>query len=280
MELIARKHSRIDLLDAVRGFAIICMVVYHGLYDITDVYGFSVPIFNFFTILEPWFAGAFILLSGISCRFSHSNFKRGLRVVILALIVTLGTVIFSIFVAPGQEIYFGILHFMGFSILLYALLQKPLNKIKPQFAFPVYLLLFIITYSMPYSYEIGIPGLFGLRLPLSVATASEGLVNGLQSLFHITLPAWIAPVVGLYPFGLPDVSFASADYFTLIPWFFLFLAGTVVGKPVRDHKLPDWFYTIRVPFFAAAGRNTLLIYVIHQPVIYLLLTLIFYVLPH
>jgi len=280
MELIVRKHSRIDILDAIRGFAIISMVVYHGLYDINDIFGFKMGIFDFFTLLEPWFAGAFILLCGVSCRFSHSNAKRGARVVAIAMIVTVVTVLFSVFISPGQEIYFGILHFMGFAILIYALVHKPLDRIKPYIALPLFIVLFAITYTMPWTYQIGLPG-FAVQLPMSLASASGTLFSNIDTIFKVTSPSWLPGVIGLYPIGLPDINyFLSADYFPLIPWIFLFFAGTVIGVPVKEHRLPEKFYTARVPFFATAGRNTLLIYAVHQPVIYILLLLLFNIFPH
>ena len=278
MELVVKKHSRIDILDGIRGVAIISMVVYHALYDVNDVFGFHMWIFDFFTLLEPWFAGAFILLCGLSCRFSHSNVKRGVRVFAVAMAVTAVTVLFSVFFAPGQEIYFGILHFMGVAILLYVPLRRPLDRIHPYAALALYLLLFAATYTMPWTYQIGFPG-FSLQLPASLYYASDTLCRQIDAFFRISTPSWLPDVIGLYPIGLPGANFASADYFPLIPWFFLFLAGTVIGVPVKEHKLPEKFYTARVPFFAAAGRNTLLIYVLHQPVIYLLLTVLFYVIP-
>ena len=255
MELIARKHGRIDILDAIRGIAILSMVFYHALYDIYDVFGIPIRLFNALSVLEPPFAGAFILLAGISCRFSHSNVRRGLRVLAVAMAVTLVTLLFSIWVSPGETIVFGILHFMGTAILVYALVGRAANRIPAAVALPLWLLLFALTYHMPETYAVGIPGLL---------TAA--------------LPAGIRNVPFLFILGLPDPNFSSADYFPLIPWLFLFMAGTVIGVPIREHRLPEWFYTARVPVLAGAGRNTLLIYVLHQPVIYLLLTVFFHIL--
>ena len=271
MGLVVHKNGRIDALDAIRGVAILSMVVYHALYDVCDIFGVYVWIFGVFTAWEPWFAGAFILLCGMSCRFSHNNLKRGLRVFAVAMAVTLITVLFSAFVSPGQEIYFGILHFMGIAILLYIPLGGALDKIKPVPALILYTALFVLTYSLPTAYTIGIPGLFGFTLPYGAATASESFSAFLGGVFHTHMPGWFSSVVGLYPLGIPGADFASADYFPLMPWFFLFLAGTVLGVPVKEHRLPEKFYTAKVPFFASAGRNTLLIYVLHQPVIYAVL---------
>ena len=242
------QKKRIEILDAVRGFAILAMVVYHALYDITDIFGLSVPIFDFFSILEPPFAGAFILLSGVSSRFSHSNFKRGVRVLALGLLITAFTMIFI----PSQSIYFGILHFIGAAILLFALIQPIFDKISKPAALSVLCVLFALTYSLPRAYFIGIPPLFGFMLP-----------------YRLTTVPW------LFPLGIPSRDFCSADYFPMVPWFFLFLIGTILGIPIREKKLPEKFYTAKVPFFAFAGRHTLLIYMVHQPLIYGILYLVF-----
>lgn len=248
MQLIVRKNNRIDVLDAIRGVAILAMVVYHALYDVTNIFGYNIPLFGFLSLLEPPFAAAFILLAGISSRFSHNNFRRGLKVLAFGLLITAFTLAFI----PSEAIYFGILHFLGCAILLFELVKPAVDRIPKKAAAAVWAVLFILTYNMPRAHVIGIPGLFG-----------------------ITLPAALQNTPHLYALGFPDANFFSADYFPMIPWFFVFLIGTVVGVPIRQHKLPEKFYTARVPFLADVGRNTLLIYVLHQPVIYGLLFVIF-----
>lgn len=250
MQVLIRKNNRFDSLDAMRGVAIIAMVFYHGMYDLCDIFGFNLPIFNFLQVLEPPFAGLFILLAGVSSRFSHSNIKRGFRVLALAMIVTVVTLF-----VPGEGIYFGILHFMGCAILLFELIRPAVDRIPAKIALLLWALLFILTYRMPETHIIGIPGLFGF-----------------------TLPAVLQNTPNLYPLGFPDAYFFSADYFPMIPWFFLFLIGTVIGIPIKERRFPEKFYNVRIPFFAAAGRNTLIIYALHQPVIYGLLYLLFKVL--
>lgn len=71
----------------------------------------------------------------------------------------------------------------------------------------------------------------------------------------------------LWMFGFPNYYFTSADYFPLLPYLFVFLAGTAFGRYVRGGKLPGWFYTVRCRFFEAAGRRSLIIYLAHQPVL-------------
>lgn len=235
-----------DSLDAIRGIAIIAMVVYHALYDVTDIFGYNVPIFSYLTYLEPPFAGAFILLAGVSSRYSHNNIKRGVEVLALGFLVSIVTAVFI----PSQAIHFGILTFMGCAILLFELIKPIFDKIPKIPAAVIYSLIFILSFNIASKGFIGIPGLFEIYLP-------QALQN--------------TPF--LYPLGFPDRNFSSSDYFPMIPWFFIFLLGTIVGIPIKEGKFPKKFYTVRIPFWAAAGRNTLLIYVLHQPLIYGILSL-------
>lgn len=72
----------------------------------------------------------------------------------------------------------------------------------------------------------------------------------------------------LYPFGLTASGFYSADYFPLLPWSFLFLIGTVLGGWCLEHR-ENKLLTISLPkAFTWPGRHSLIIYVLHQPVLY------------
>ena len=88
---------------------------------------------------------------------------------------------------------------------------------------------------------------------------------GFEGARLLTLPA------GLYRdhvtalLGFPPADFFSTDYFSLLPWFFLFLTGWFLFR-LRPEE------TRRVPVVTAMGRRSLLIYMLHQPVIYGLLT--------
>ena len=66
--------------------------------------------------------------------------------------------------------------------------------------------------------------------------------------------------------GLPDLTqFASADYFPILPWVFLFWCGVFLARlwcPGRGEP------PAALRPLCAIGRNTLLVYMLHQPVIY------------
>ena len=68
------RTGRIYFMDEVRGFDLLLMVAFHGFYTAGYLFGFrpAAWLFNFFNPVEPFFAGLFILICGISCRLSHS----------------------------------------------------------------------------------------------------------------------------------------------------------------------------------------------------------------
>ena len=72
-------RRRIYFMDEVRGFDLILMVFFHAFFVIGYLFDFAWgrELFLFFNPAEPFFAGLFIFICGISCRLSHSNWKRG-----------------------------------------------------------------------------------------------------------------------------------------------------------------------------------------------------------
>ena len=240
--------KRIHLMDELRGFAVFCMVFYHGFYTLAFLMGQSWGewLYRFFMPAEPWFAGLFIFIAGISSNLTHSNLVRGVKLLGVALLVTLATAI----AVPDELIVFGILHFLSVCMSAFGLLQLLRRRLgrteEPPFRlWPVVVcaVLFIVTRYLASGY-LQIPFVLRVFLP-----------SGWYQ-------AWLAPL------GLPGPGFSSADYFPLLPWCFVFAAGTVVGRLAKAGKFPAWTYPSRVPFFSFLGRHALLIYVLHQPVIY------------
>ncbi|MDE6932362.1 MAG: DUF1624 domain-containing protein [Oscillospiraceae bacterium] len=72
----------------------------------------------------------------------------------------------------------------------------------------------------------------------------------------------------LYPLGFISPGFYSADYFPLLPWFFLFLIGTALGGWCLAHR-ENRLLAVSLPrALTWPGRHSLIIYVLHQPVLY------------
>ncbi len=121
-----QNKQRIELMDAARGLSLVLMVFYHFFYDLVVFAGAPRWIFHnvVFDPLQYFFAGLFILISGVSSNFSHSNVARGLKTLGIALVITLVTYFMN------MPIVFGILHFLGTCMLLYGLTQKGFQKLN------------------------------------------------------------------------------------------------------------------------------------------------------
>ncbi len=235
--------KRIVLIDNLRGLAIIYMVFFHFVYDMAylletewgrNAYAFHSQIVIFDT-------ASFILLAGVSSAFSRSNVKRGGRLLAIGILFTLVTA----FVFPGQAIYFGILQLLGSCMVLYGAFEERLRKCPAVVMLPVCAAVFALTYHIQRGY-IGFGGLFQVDLPPELLQNNQ-----------------------LYPYGILKGGFASVDYEPLLPWFFLYFGGTYIGGFLvkRRDRLPGWCYADPLPPLSLLGQHSLLIYILHQPII-------------
>lgn len=211
-------------------------------------------LFMFFKPVEPLFAGIFILISGLCCNLSHSNLKRGLKLLVVALLLSVVTY----FLGKDVFISFGILHMLSLCMILCGLVYNLIKKINPLVGMLTCVLLYIFTSSVQL-------GIFGIR-----------------NVFKIYIPKGLYDIGILFPFGIYNSSFYSADYFPMFPWMFAFFFGVFLGLGIFSGKytlskysksgiLENLVYKDYVPFLSFMGRNSLLIYIIHQPVIYIIL---------
>ncbi len=232
---------RIAFLDLWRGLAVVVMIFYHGAYDLASIFGVSFSFFGnpVYHVIQRFICCSFILLSGISCRFSKNNLKRGVITFCCGLLMTIVTWL----VMPSELILFGILHFLGIAMTLAGLMMPLLQKIPPLAGFIGTLLLAALTWNV----SRGTLGMGVLSVPLP------------EVLYRSNL---------LFPLGFYSPSFFSADYFPLLPWFFLFLAGYFLGRPFQSPFLPGFFRKNWAPPLAFLGRHSLLIYLLHQPVLF------------
>ncbi|MEW6748283.1 MAG: heparan-alpha-glucosaminide N-acetyltransferase [Candidatus Micrarchaeota archaeon] len=68
----------------------------------------------------------------------------------------------------------------------------------------------------------------------------------------------------LFPLGLPYPEYSALDYYPLLPWFGIILLGICAGQALfvdkkLDARIPRWLSFL--------GRNSLVVYLIHQPVL-------------
>ncbi len=234
-----QKRPRICLMDEIRGFAVLCMIFYHGFYTLANLFGigWGMALLRFFMPAEPFFAGAFIFISGISSDLSRSNLKRGGKLFLIALAVSAVTYL----AVPQEVIVFGILHFLSICMMVYGLCKPLLDR---------------FSFSW---------------IPIAVCAVLYACTMDIQKgivFFAVQLPQTLYETSFLFPFGMPGPEFRSSDYFPLLPWIFVFFAGGFFGKLAAAGKFPAFTYRSRVPFLSWMGRHALLLYIVHQPVIF------------
>ncbi len=243
-------RRRIHMVDEIRGFAIICMIVHHAFLDVGDVLGleWGYKVFDALCIIQPFFWAIFIIISGMCSRLSRNTLKRGIAVFACGGIITFVTaLIMPILGFEGTEIYFGILHCLGICMIITGIIMPLINKIDFRIGAAISIILFAVSYGLEERHIL------------------FGLIDLPDSLYRFNIFA---------PFGFHNTSFYSADYFPIIPWIFMFLFGAFIGKIALDDNLPEAMYKKRSKFLSFIGRNSLWVYLAHQPVIYAVMLLI------
>ena len=241
--------KRYELFDSLRGLVLISMILYHGTWDLVYMFGKE----------WSWYHGtgaylwqqsicwSFILLSGFCWSMGKQPLKRGLMVFGGGLIITFVTLLFM----PENRVVFGVLTLIGSCMLLMIPLHNGFKSLMPVIGLIGSVVLFLITRNVNDGY-LGFEGLNIVKLP-------ESLYRGLVMTY----------------LGFPHKGFYSTDYFSLIPWLFLFCAGYFLYHLLQNKKyvfLWKKVFTKGIKPLSFMGRHSLIIYLLHQPVIYGVLT--------
>jgi len=225
--------NRILQLDLARSAALLAMAVFHFVFDL-EMFGFTRP----GTILLPgwrWLAyltaGSFLFLVGVSLWLAHGTFIRWRRYWKRLAMVAGAALVITIatsFAFPDAFIFFGILHCIALSSLL---------------------------------------GLIALRLPAAALVGLAAFVLWLPNAMRFDL--FNAP--WLWWSGLQSVPVRAVDYVPLFPWFAPVLLGIAIAKwgsaaglwdRLSRWQAPGWVGPLSWP-----GRNSLLVYLVHQPIL-------------
>ena len=243
----AAKGNRYGFLDTIRGLVIISMVFYHLVWDMVHLLGVSgIDMRSSGMFLwQRSICWTFILLSGFCWPLGKRHFRRGITVFGAGMLVTAVTLA----VMPQNRIVFGILTLLGSCMLLLIPLEKLLCKIPAAAGLALSLLLYFFTANVDQGY-LGFGGFSMISLP--------------QSWYQGNLAAYL----GFLP---PD--FYSTDYFPLLPWLFLFLAGYFLNRTVSSSDIWRRIRVWNVPALSFLGRHSLLIYLLHQPLLYAIIQL-------
>lgn len=227
------RTKRIAVIDMLRGAALVAMASYHFTWDL-EFFGYAragLTAFGPWKIYARCIASSFLFLVGVSLVLAHAN---GIRWngfwKRLGMIVAAALAITAAtrIATPDGFIFFGILHQIALASVL---------------------------------------GLAFLRLPALLTLAVAALV--------VAAPHYLRSEVFDHPalwwVGLSSADPRSNDYVPLFPWFGAVLAGIGATQLARSRgllsrlaALPQAGWTRPLAF---AGRHSLAVYLIHQPLL-------------
>ena len=256
--------QRYHILDEIRGITLCSMILYHAVWDLVYIFGYNWKWYqtDMAFLWQQSICFTFILLSGFCFSLGKRKVRRGLVVFGAGVLISLVTELFM----PQNRIRFGVLTLLGSCMLIVAFAEKimkgskepeqdekTVKAISPIWAIVANVLLFILTRRVNYG-VLGFADVTVARFPRSLYNLGD---------------------VGNF-LGFTEQTFFSTDYFSLIPWIFLFLTGYYLYKWMKEKQ---WLTELpKAPSLGAwwrpIGRYSLIIYLLHQPVVYGLLYLL------
>lgn len=244
-DLPAEPAGRIGIFDIARGAAVISMLLFHLCYDLAFIGGVSLPWFAS-PLLDVWrstISWTFLFVAGCMCPLSRSNLRRALQYGAVALLIWVVTSIASV----DTAISFGIIYCMAACTLV----AWALGRIGTLPSGPVAAVVLFVVFIALLNVRDGVMGVGPLALELP------------EALYETPWLSWL---------GFPGPGFSSGDYYPLLPYLFIYLAGAAMGSWWSSRGYPAWARAARCPALTWFGRHALIVYIAHQPVL-LLITL-------
>lgn len=235
--------GRVRAFDAWRGLSVLSMVLFHYCYDLKYLSGLSLSWFAP-PLQDVWRASiswSFIFIAGCMCAHSRDNLRRAGVYAIFAVGIFVATALAGVDV----PISFGVIYCMAACTFVAWSLER--------------------LHAVPRGYVAAACLFAGFVLLLGLPQGWLGIGPA-----RVELPAALYSTEWFSWLGLPGPRFASGDYYPLLPYLLLYLAGSACGRTWRAHGYPEWAYRDVARPLQLVGRHALLVYVVHQPILLLL----------
>ena len=247
--------NRLQRIDEIRGFTLISMIIYHFLWDLRYIADFNIDWYGG-TASNVWQKSiciTFIFISGFCFSFGKKRLKRSVIIFMCGALISAVTV----FLMPENRVVFGILTFLGSAGFITVLFDK-LNR---------------ITVSKIEEDTFNLTMLIGMILLfISFFNVNYGYIFFPKKTL---LPKYLYDGYFMTFIGFPDPLFFSTDYFAILPWMFLYLAGYYTQKITGNNNIvAEFLLNDRFKFISYLGRNSLIIYMLHQPILYVVTLII------
>ena len=149
------------------------------------------------------------------------------------------------------------------------------------FVFALGMFLTVITYFYdPNTYiRFGILHLLGISMLLSILFKKFNTIFlAFISVLFLIVGNIFSKIIVNSPFlfwiGLVNNNFRSMDYYPLLPWFGIFTIGIVIGKTLYKERKSIIPVTINNDPISFLGKHSLAIYILHQPILLMVLYLL------
>ena len=226
-----RRHE----LDTLRGLTLVSMIAYHACWDLVYLFGKDWAWYRSegAYLWQQSICWTFILLSGYCVSLGRRKYRRGAEVFAAGVLISAVTWV----AMPSSRIFFGVLSLLGSAMLITAAVEPWLKKLPP---------------------ACGLGGSFLLFLFF------RGVSGGTLGFGAVRVPDVLYRSYFTACFGFPPKGFFSTDYFALLPWIFLFWCGFYLYQLHPNGAKRS----VSLPLITAMGRKSLLIYLLHQPLVY------------